>query len=152
METDKAYWYTSQLRTICLSKLSNEVGFVWSWDGSVRKVTGYGLDYRLRFSSGRGFFSLLPYSGPTTLLPTHCVQRELSTYIKRQERKPDHSFLPRSEVKNSWSFISIPRLTIHGVVLSYGGGGFCLIRGLAWWKNSNIIHRHILIKINKYIK
>jgi len=81
--------------------------------------------------------------------PTHSVQRELSPNIKRQERKPDHSFLPRSEVKNAWSFISILRLTIFGVVLGYGGGGLCLIRGLAWWKSSAIIYRHILIKKKK---
>lgn len=115
-------------------------------------MIGYDLDYRLRFSSARGFFSLLRHSGPTNLHPTHCVQRELSPDIKRQEHKPDHSFLPRSDVKNSWSFISIPRWTIHGVVLSYGGDGLCLIRELDWWKNSSIIHRPILIKKKKVLE
>jgi len=125
METDKAYWYTSQLRTICLSKLSNEVGFVWSWDGSVRKVTGYGLDYRLRFSSGRGFFSLLPYSGPTTLLPTifranhppsYHIQGQPPSFLPTAYRGNfQHTSRDRS-VSQTIHFYLDPRLRIRGAL------------------------------------
>jgi hypothetical protein len=59
--------------------------------------------------------------GPTQP-PIQCVPRALSRGVKRPGREADHSPPSSAEVKNAWSYTSIPPLRLHGVVLSQAQG------------------------------
>jgi hypothetical protein len=47
--------------------------------------------------------------------------RALSTGIKWLEHEADHSPPSSNKVKNAWSYISIPLMHLHGVVLNQAG-------------------------------
>jgi len=46
---------------------------------------------------------------------------EIFQVVKRPEHEANHSPLSRAEVDNSWSFISMLYIRLHGVVLSQRG-------------------------------
>jgi hypothetical protein len=50
--------------------------------------------------------------------PIQCAPGVLSLGVKRQGREADHSPPFSAEVENAWSYISIPPVRLHGVVLS----------------------------------
>jgi hypothetical protein len=56
-----------------------------------------------------------PALGPTQS-PIRWVPRSLSLGVKRPGRKVDHSPPSSAEVKNAWSYTSIPPIRLHGVV------------------------------------
>jgi hypothetical protein len=55
--------------------------------------------------------------GPTQPL-IQLVRRALFLGVKRAGREADHSHPSSAEVKNAWSYTSIPPIRLHGVVLS----------------------------------
>jgi hypothetical protein len=55
--------------------------------------------------------------GPTQP-PIQWVPGALSLGVKQPEREVDHSPPCSAEVKNAWSYTSIPPVRLHGVVLS----------------------------------
>jgi hypothetical protein len=55
--------------------------------------------------------------GPTQR-PMQWVPWALSLEVKRPGREADHSLPSSAEVKNAWSYTSIPPIRLHGVVLS----------------------------------
>jgi hypothetical protein len=55
--------------------------------------------------------------GPTQP-PIQWVPGALSLGIKQPERQADHLPPSTAEVKNAWSYTSIPPIRLHGVVLS----------------------------------
>jgi hypothetical protein len=55
--------------------------------------------------------------GPTQP-PIQRVPGVLSLGVKRPGREADHSPQYSAEVKNAWSYTSIPAIGLHGVVLS----------------------------------
>jgi hypothetical protein len=75
-------------------------------------------------------FLLVGTSPKSTLGPTQppiqCEPGALSPEIKRLGREADHSPPSSAEVKNSWSYIPIPRLRLHGMVLGSAQGQLCL--------------------------
>jgi hypothetical protein len=95
-----------------------------SRDNSVGIVLGYELDnrgFRVRFPAGAVNFSLHP-----------CIQNGSGTHpasypmgtrgsfpgVKRPGREADHPPPSSAEVKNAWSYTSIPPIRLHGMVLS----------------------------------
>jgi hypothetical protein len=87
-------------------------------------VLGYGLDdwgSRVQFLAGAGNFSL-----------HYCVQNGSGAHPasypigtrgsfpkgKVARREADHSPPSSAEVKNAWSYTSIPLICLHGMVLS----------------------------------
>jgi len=60
----------------------------------------------VRFSAGPGILSSLPRLDQLWDPPI----------LKRPEREADHSSTSSTEVKNAWSYTSIPPIYIHGVV------------------------------------
>jgi hypothetical protein len=77
----------------------------------------------LRFDSrqGLGIFLFITASR-TALGPTQpsiqWAPEVLSLRVQRPVRETDHSPPFNAEVKNAWSYTSIPALRLHGVVLS----------------------------------
>jgi hypothetical protein len=59
--------------------------------------------------------------GPTQP-PIQWVPRALSLGVKRPGREADHSPPSSAEVKNAWSYTSIPLICLHGLVLSQSTG------------------------------
>jgi hypothetical protein len=58
-----------------------------------------------------------PALGPTQP-PIQWVPVILSTRVKGPGREADHSPPSSAEVKNAWSYTSIPAIHLHGVVLN----------------------------------
>jgi hypothetical protein len=58
-----------------------------------------------------------PVLGPTQP-PIQWVPGALSLGVKRPGREADNSLPSSAEVKNMWSYASIPSIRLHGVVLS----------------------------------
>jgi hypothetical protein len=79
---------------------------------------GYGLDDRSSIPEGKmmGFFfsatACRPTVGPTQPQP-------LNPRVKRPGSEADHSLPPSAEVKNEWSYTSIPTVRLYGVMLNY---------------------------------
>jgi hypothetical protein len=61
--------------------------------------------------------------GPTQP-PIQCVPEALYLEVKRPGREASHSTPSSAEVKNKWSYTSIPPIRLHGVVLVKQGGNF----------------------------
>jgi len=81
----------------------------------------HGQSYMVRFLSGSGNFSLhyrVKTDSGAHQASYPGVTRALSLRLKRPEREADHSPPPRAEVKNAWSYTSIPPICLHGVLLS----------------------------------
>jgi hypothetical protein len=53
---------------------------------------------------------------------SNVYQGALYLGVKRPGREADHSPLPSAEVKNAWSYTSIPPIYLHGVVPSWAQG------------------------------
>jgi hypothetical protein len=74
---------------------------------------------------GLGIFLLTTASrmalGPTQP-PIQWVPGALSLGVKRPGREADHLPPSSAEVKNAWSYTSIPPMCLHGVVLSESTG------------------------------
>jgi len=88
----------------------------------LHQVGGYGLHDRGFESQQRlGTFLFTTVSRPV-LEPTqshiHWVPGSLSLGVKRPGRKAGHSPPSSAEVKNAWSYTSIPPIRHHGVVFS----------------------------------
>jgi hypothetical protein len=87
---------------------------------SVSIDTGYGLDDRglipCRGSDGSFVFATASISalGPTQP-PIQCVPGGVPR-VKRPGREVDHSTSPSIELKNAWSYTSIPTIRLHGAV------------------------------------
>jgi hypothetical protein len=64
-----------------------------------------------------GFFPFATAFRPA-LAPTQWVPGALSLGVKRSGRKTDHPSPSCVEVKNEWSYTSIPQIRLHGVVSS----------------------------------
>jgi hypothetical protein len=82
---------------------------------------GYGLDDGFESRQGLGIFLFTTASRPAlgpTQSPIQWVPGALFLGIKRQGREADHSPPSSAEVKNPWSYASIPPLRLNGVVLS----------------------------------
>jgi hypothetical protein len=93
-----------------------------SRDSSVGIALGYGLDdqgSRVRFPSGAGNFFLLHrvQNGSGAHPASYPVDtRDSFPGVKRPGVKLTH---PSSgEVKNAWSYTSVPSVRLHGVMLS----------------------------------
>jgi hypothetical protein len=54
----------------------------------------------------------------STQRPIQWVPGALSLGVKRPVREADHSPTSNAEVKNAWSYTSIPPVRLHGAVLS----------------------------------
>jgi hypothetical protein len=97
------------------------------WGSSVSIVTRL-RNGRPAFDSRQGqgfsFFATAsrPALGPTQTL-IQWVPRAISPGVKRPGREGDHSFPSSAEVKNAWSYTSIPPICLHGMVL-------CQVQGL----------------------
>jgi hypothetical protein len=95
-----------------------------SRDGSVGITLGYGLDERgsrVRFPTGAGNSSL--HHRVQTSSGAHPASYPMCTRgsflgVKRPGREADHSPPSSADVKNAWSYTSIPPIRLHGVVLS----------------------------------
>jgi hypothetical protein len=70
-----------------------------------------GLEIFLFITASRKFL------GPTQP-PIQYILGALSLGIKKPGREADHTRLPSAEVKNAWSYIFIPTVHLHGMVLS----------------------------------
>jgi hypothetical protein len=113
--------FRSLLKIIqCLSRLGHMVAQSVQW-------LGYGLDNRGSIHArGTDFFSsplhLFTTSSRTALRPTQppiqWVPGALSLRVKRPGCEAEHSPPSSAEVKNAWSYTSIPPIRLHGVVLS----------------------------------
>jgi hypothetical protein len=118
-----------------------------SRDNSVGIVLGYGLDdrgSRVRFPAGTGNF-LFTIASRTALGPTQppiqWVPGALSVGAKRPGREADHSPPSSAEVKNTWSYNSIPQyvfmawclikqmICLHGTTLLLD---LCVFRFQQW--------------------
>jgi hypothetical protein len=82
----------------------------------------YGLDDRgFESRQGLGVFLFTTLSRPApgpTQPPIQWWPVALSLGVKRPGREADHSLPSSAEVKNAWSYTSVPPLHLHGVVLS----------------------------------
>jgi hypothetical protein len=77
----------------------------------------------LRSYSRRGLRNFLFTTASRTALrptqpPTQGVTGALSPGVKRAGREAEHSLPSSVEVKNAWSYTSIPPIRLHGVVFS----------------------------------
>jgi hypothetical protein len=105
---------------------------IMSRDSSVSIATGYGLDDQMngvRFPVGLGVFlfdtMFRPALGPTQP-PVRWVPGVLSLEVKRPEREADHSAPSSAEVKNAWSYTSIPQYAFMAWCLVKHGDNFTL--------------------------
>jgi hypothetical protein len=86
-----------------------------SRDSSVGIALGYGLDdrgSRVRFPAGAGNFSLrhrVQNVSGAHLAPYPMGTRGSFPGVKRPGREADHSHPSSAEVKNAWSYTSIPQ-------------------------------------------
>jgi hypothetical protein len=93
-------------------------------DSSVGIALGYGLDDRgssVRFPAGAGNFSLhhRVLNGSGTHPASYSMgNRGFFLGVKQPGREADHSPSSSAEVKNAWSYTSIPLIRLHGVMLS----------------------------------
>jgi len=78
----------------------------------------------MHFRQGLGIFLFTTVS---TQPPFQWVPGALSLGVKRQEREAGHSPPSSAEVKNAWSFNSIPLIRLHGV------GQFYLAITFVFW-------------------
>jgi hypothetical protein len=114
---------------------------------SVGIALGYGLDVqgsRVQFPVGAGTFLFITASR-TPLRPTQPpIQWEpgvLSLGVKRPGRKADHSLPSTAEVKNAWSYTSIPQYTFMAWCLVKHRDNFTLryftLPNLLYWMAMN---------------
>jgi hypothetical protein len=103
--------YTTELETQKFPSSLSTVGYVLDDRDSIP-----GMDYK-----GIFFFIFATASRPALGLTHPPIQWEpgpLTLVLKRLGREADHSLPSSAEVKNAWSYTSIPLIPLNGVVHS----------------------------------
>jgi hypothetical protein len=91
-----------------------------------------------------GIFLFTTASRPAldpTQPPIQLVPGALSLGVKRPGREADLSPTSTAEVKNAWSYASIPPLHLHGMVLSYSSMNGKFISGL--FRDTTLQNRYV---------